>query len=162
MLWIANCANRYRKRCVASVAWLACNPAGLSSWQVLRRGRQSCVLTRTHSLPRPASSRACPSKSLPSKWHPCPPVPEVKQGESLFLQPLRNISRQRHDPSPTPNCGPSSSSWLPSPKILLLENRNSNRKLNHHRHGVRDGCRIFTSPVRDERTKSAPWPDRRN
>src|SRR5262249_41239286 len=56
------------------------------------------------------------------------PVPRGKQGESPSLQPLRHTSRQQRDPSPTPNCGPYTSVWRPSPRILFPVNRESDKK----------------------------------
>jgi len=156
MPWIVNYANRCRNLCAAIVAWQAYRPVGLSFWRVLRRGPRNCVLIRTRSSLRPASYQACPSKNSPSKWHPCPPVPRGKQGESRFRSLLRNISRQQRIPSPTRNSRPSTSVWRPSPKTLLPE-----RTVVHHRHGVRDGNRNFvTSPGLGARRKSALSPDR--
>lgn len=121
--WIANCANPFRNPYAATVVWRAYKPVGLFFWRILRSGRRNCAFIRTQSSPRHESRRACRSKNSPSKWHPCPPVPRGKQGESRFPPLPRTIYVRQLDPSATRNCGPSTSVWRPSPKILLPDFR---------------------------------------
>ena len=124
-------------------------------------GRETASLSERTHCPSPRNLGPAGRKICRQSGTPAPPSPRSNKAKAPFScrcgtsQDSSTIPRRPRTASRIPEFG------VPRRKILVL-NRNNNRNLIDCRHAVRDGGRNFTLPGLDARTKSAPWPDRRN
>ena len=166
------CAHLARTRPGCSGSSTAPTAPGASAQPVLlgeRTSRSDCLSGEFFGVGREAAS--VPARTHRSgtgdlgparrKIHrqsgtPAPPSPEANKAKAALTR-CRGTSQDGSPLHRRPGTkGRLSPSGVPRRRFFFLIRSSKTKR----RHECRDGVAIFTVPVRDARTKSAPWPDR--